>query len=86
MADFLFIHAADIHLDSPLLGLESHDDAPVDVIRGATREALQNLVNFCLDEHVAFLVIAGDVYDGSWRSAETGLLVGGAHRRSFVLR
>ncbi len=72
MADFRFVHAADIHLDSPLLGLESHDEAPVETIRGATRIALTNLVNFCLEEKVAFLIIAGDVYDGDWKSAETG--------------
>src|SRR5690606_2492228 len=39
-----FIHAADIHLDSPLRGLEQYDGAPVDEIRAATRRALENLV------------------------------------------
>ena len=34
---FKFLHAADIHLDSPLTGLERYDDAPVEEIRGATR-------------------------------------------------
>ena len=72
MADFRFVHAADIHLDSPLLGLESHDEAPVETIRGATRIALTNLVDFCIKEEVAFLLIAGDVYDGDWKSSETG--------------
>ena len=32
-----FIHTADIHLDSPLKGLEAYEDAPVEEIRGATR-------------------------------------------------
>ncbi len=72
MPDFRFVHAADIHLDSPLKGLESHEDAPVDLIRGATRKALENLVDLCLQEQVSFLLIAGDVYDGDWKSAETG--------------
>ena len=70
--DFRFIHAADLHLDSPLLGLETFDDAPVDVIREATREALKALVALCIDEQVAFLLIAGDVYDGEWKSLATG--------------
>jgi len=39
-----FIHTADIHLDSPLKGLEAHEDAPVDEIRGATRRAFDNLI------------------------------------------
>ena len=41
---FKFIHAADIHLDSPLRGLEQYDGAPVQEIRNAARRALSNLV------------------------------------------
>lgn len=70
---FKFIHAADIHLDSPLLGLERYEGAPVDEIRGATRRALENLVQLAIDEAVQFVLIAGDVYDGDWRDASTGL-------------
>ena len=43
-AMFKFSHAADIHLDSPLRGLEQYEGAPVEEIRGATRRALENLV------------------------------------------
>ena len=70
---FRFIHAADIHLDSPLKGLEQYDGAPVDAIRGATRRALENLVGLALAERVDFLLIAGDLYDGTWRDHNTGL-------------
>ncbi len=68
-----FIHAADIHLDSPMLGLKRYDGAPVDEVRGATRRALENLVALAIDEQAAFLLIAGDVYDGPWRDSNTGL-------------
>jgi DNA repair exonuclease SbcCD nuclease subunit len=70
---FTFIHAADIHLDSPLRGLEYYEDAPLEQIRGAARRALENLVNLALDEQVAFVLIAGDLYDGDWRDFNTGL-------------
>jgi exonuclease SbcD len=70
---FKFLHAADIHLDSPLKGLERYEGAPVEQIRGATRQALQNLVSLAIDEEVAFVLIAGDVYDGNWRDHRTGL-------------
>lgn len=43
-----FIHAADIHLDSPLRGLERYDGAPVEAMRGATRRAFENLVDLAL--------------------------------------
>ena len=70
-----FIHAADIHLDSPLKGLEQYEGAPVDEIRGATRRALEKLVDLAMDENVDFVLIAGDLYDGDWRDHNTGLFM-----------
>jgi DNA repair protein SbcD/Mre11 len=70
-----FIHAADIHLDSPLRGLDEYPGAPVERVRGATREALKNLVDLCLAERVDFLVIAGDLFDHDWRDFHTALFV-----------
>jgi exonuclease SbcD len=68
-----FIHAADIHLDSPLHGLSAYPDAPVERLRGASREALRSLVDKAIEEQVHFLVIAGDLYDGDWRDHNTGI-------------
>lgn len=68
-----FVHAADLHLDSPLAGLSKYEGAPVEQIRGATRRALENLVKLCLSEQAQLLLIAGDLYDGDWRDYSTGL-------------
>src|SRR5947208_3254133 len=68
-----FVHAADLHIDSPLRGLDAYDGAPVERVRGATRRALANLVQLCLDERADLLVLAGDVFDGEWRDFNTGL-------------
>jgi len=70
---FRFLHAADIHLDSPLIGLEAYEDAPIDEIRGASRRAFDNLVDLAIDEEVDFLLLAGDLYDGNWKDYNTGL-------------
>jgi DNA repair protein SbcD/Mre11 len=70
---FKFIHAADIHLDSPLLRLDAYEGAPAAEIRNATRRAFENLVQAAIDENVAFVLIAGDLYDGDWRDYNTGL-------------
>lgn len=70
---FKFIHAADIHLDSPLKGLEQYEGAPTEEIRGATRRALENLVDLALERDVDFVLIAGDLYDGDWKDHNTGL-------------
>ena len=76
-AMFRFIHAADVHLDSPLQGLEAHEGAPLELLRGATRRAFKNLVNLAIDEKVDFVVIAGDLYDGDWKDYSTGLFFRG---------
>src|SRR5262249_32528274 len=68
-----FLHAADLHLDSPMRGLERYEGAPLERMRGATRRALENLVELCLAEAVDLVVIAGDLYDGGWKDYSTGL-------------
>jgi exonuclease SbcD len=68
-----FIHAADIHLDSPLKGLERYENAPVERIRGATRRAFTRLIDLAIEKTVDFVLIAGDLYDGDWRDYNTGL-------------
>lgn len=70
-----FVHAADIHLDSPLLGLRDYPGAPVDSIGDVTRLAFEALIDLCLDEEVDLLVISGDVYDGDWKDMKTGLFL-----------
>lgn len=68
-----FVHAADLHVDSPLRGLDRYEGAPAARMRSATRGALENLVSMCIEERVAFLLLAGDVFDGAWKDYSTGL-------------
>jgi exonuclease SbcD len=70
-----FIHAADLHIDSPLRGLSRYEGAPVERLRGATRLALARLVDLAIDEQVTFVLIAGDLYDRDWQDFHTGLFV-----------
>jgi DNA repair exonuclease SbcCD nuclease subunit len=58
-----FVHAADLHLDSPLLALSRQDARQVERMRRASREAFERLVDLCIDQAAALLVIAGDLYD-----------------------
>lgn len=73
MTSFRFLHAADIHLDSPLHGLSRYEGLPVEDIRSATRAAFDNLVQFAIEEAVDFVILAGDLFDGDWRDMGTGL-------------
>ncbi len=68
-----FIHCADIHLDSPLRGLELYDGAPVAEMRDATRRAFANIIDLAIERAADCVLIAGDVFDGDWPDFNTGL-------------
>jgi len=71
---FFFIHAADIHLDSPLQGLVQDEHFHgAETVRNATRQALIKLVDLCLEQKAPLLLLAGDIYDGNWKDFSTGL-------------
>ena len=73
-SEFRFVHAADLHLDSPFTGLRSA--APVHVaddLCNATFAAYDHIVRLCLDEQVDALLIAGDIYDAADRSLRAQL-------------
>ncbi len=58
-----FVHAADLHLDSPLLKLSRYEARQVERMQRATREAFTRLIELCIEQEAAFLIIAGDLYD-----------------------
>ena len=92
MARLRFVHAADLHLDSPFRGIRSEAPAHVaDALHSATFEAYENVIALCLRERVDALLVAGDVYDGADRSLRAQLKFAdglnkleGAGIRSFV--
>jgi DNA repair exonuclease SbcCD nuclease subunit len=85
-----FLHAADIHLDSPMAGLQARSDELPPELRSCTRQAFSNLVDLAIEEDVAFLLIAGDLYDGDWKDFSTGLFFAAEMQRlgrpCFLLR
>lgn len=71
MGTVRFIHAADIHLDSPLAGLARR--AGTASLADCTRRAFSAMVDLAISEDVDFVVIAGDLYDADWKDYSTGL-------------
>lgn len=67
------LHAADLHLDSPMVGLSAYEDAPISRLRTATRRALANLVDLAVEEQVDLVLLAGDIFDGDWPHYGTGV-------------
>ena len=72
MATFKFVHAADLHLDSPLRAPRATGRA-VELLRDATFRAFSRIVDLCLRERADFLVLAGDLFDFKDRSVRARL-------------
>lgn len=64
---FKFLHAADLHLDSPFIALGRVDEELARTLRDASLNALDNIVKLAVKERANFVLFAGDIYDGSRR-------------------
>jgi len=76
-----FLHAADIHLDSPIKNLSLSEPEAISRIRRATREAFARLVDLALSERVSLLLLAGDLYDHDAPNMQIALFLRGQLRR-----
>jgi DNA repair exonuclease SbcCD nuclease subunit len=70
---YRFVHAADLHLDTPFEGVERVDARVAALLRDASLGALESLVDLALDRDAAFVLVAGDVYDGADRGVRAQL-------------
>lgn len=69
-----FIHAADLHLDSPFVGLKDLPKQIFKRIQDSTFHALKNMIDIAIEKQVDFVIIAGDVYDGEDRSVRAQII------------
>lgn len=65
-----FIHAADLHLDSPFIGLKSLPPFLWEQIYQSTFKSLEKIVDLAIDKQVDFVCLAGDIYDSDDRSVK----------------
>ncbi|KRK36874.1 metallophosphoesterase family protein [Levilactobacillus parabrevis] len=63
-----FIHAADLHLDSPFLGLQHLPNALLAQVRASTFTAATKVFDKAIAEHVDFVLLAGDLFDRAEQS------------------
>lgn len=71
---FSFIHAADLHLDSPFQGLTSKIPRIGTALRSATAQAYASLLQLCISRKADFLLVAGDIFDSRDRSLRAQLM------------
>jgi exonuclease SbcD len=65
--DFRFVHAADLHLDTPFSGMARLSPEIAAILREASLEAFDDLIRLTIRVDAAFLLLAGDIYDGEER-------------------
>jgi DNA repair exonuclease SbcCD nuclease subunit len=68
MEQLRFVHAADLHLDSPFRGLGHASPSLRDQLQAATLGALTRIVDYTISSGADFLLLAGDLYDSRDRS------------------
>lgn len=68
-----YVHAADLHLDTPFSGLAKVDANLAEQLRKATFKAVDRLVRLCIENRADFLLIAGDLYNQEERSIQAQL-------------
>ena len=88
-----FVHASDLHLDASFGGVDASDEKVAGALERSTLEALDRVVQLCIDRQVDFLVIAGDLYNSADHSLRAELAFQRAMRRladtgieAFVVR
>lgn len=79
--DFTFLHAADLHIDSPLVGLSRKSVEQAQKVADASREAFEKLISLAIEEKCRFVLFAGDLFDGDWKDYRTGVMFAGQMRR-----
>src|ERR1700682_2175923 len=81
MTAYRFVHAADLHLDSPLRSLALRDPRLAEFVGNASRQVFSRIVDLCLDEQVSALLLAGALYDGEQTSMKTARFLAEQLRR-----
>jgi len=73
MKEFSFVHTADLHLDSTFKGISEINDNISSELTEATFKTFNKIIDLCIEKQVDFLLIAGDIYDGSEKSLRAQL-------------
>lgn len=79
--EITFIHAADLHLDSPFKGLMELPEELFEEIKDSTFQALHNLVEAAIEQQVDFVLITGDLFDNEKQSLKAQIRLKQAFER-----
>ncbi|OLO36427.1 hypothetical protein BTR23_15270 [Alkalihalophilus pseudofirmus] len=75
MKPLLFIHTADLHLDSPFKGLAHLPESLLKQIHESSFNSFRKMIDIALEHNVDFIIISGDLYDNENRSLKAQLFL-----------
>jgi exonuclease SbcD len=83
MAVLRFIHASDLHLDTPFRELTRWNRELAESLKDATFKSFARIIDLCIAREVDFLLIAGDIFNSEQQSLAAQLrFVAELHRLS----
>lgn len=75
MTKLTFIHAADLHLDSPFAGMSNIPNQIFKRLKESTFQSARNMFDLAIDQEVDFVLLSGDLFDESNRSLKAQLFL-----------
>lgn len=70
-----FIHAADLHLDSPFAGMSNIPSQIFKRLKESTFQSAKNMFDLAIERAVDFVLLSGDLFDESNRSLKAQLFL-----------
>lgn len=68
-----FLHAADLHIDSPFKGLSDVPEQVFQTMRKSTFQAFDRLIDRAIEKEVDFILLVGDLFDEDKQSLKAQL-------------
>ena len=69
--DFSFLHAADLHLGSPLFGIGKSNPKLQEHLQNAYFKSFRKLVDLAISRTVDLVLLSGDIFDDDRPSLQT---------------
>ncbi|WP_125591011.1 metallophosphoesterase family protein [Companilactobacillus jidongensis] len=76
-----FIHAADLHLDTPFVSISNFSNSLQEELKKSTYTAADKVFETAVTEEVDFVILAGDTYDNTERTLSAQIYLQGQFER-----
>ncbi|MCA0989202.1 metallophosphoesterase family protein [Guptibacillus algicola] len=75
MKKLSFLHCADLHLDRPFSGAQSLPPDIHNFVKDSAYRSFRRIIDLAIEESVDFVLFAGDLFDSSYRSLQSQMVL-----------